>query len=66
MPNKYIIIGKKYLYKLAMQENYEEVTVLAVEDDLPTWDENNVLIVNNKKETFYVSSDELEEKKWNL
>ena len=63
MPNKDIIIGKKYLYKLAMQENYEEVTVLSVEDDLPTWDENNVLIINNKKEKFYVSEDELEEKK---
>ena len=63
MPNKDIIIRKKYLYKLAMQENYEEVTVLAVEDDLQTWDENNVLIINNKKEKFYVSEDELEEKK---
>ena len=66
MTNKDITIGKKYLYKLAMQENYEEVTVLAVADDLPTWDENNVLIINNKKEKFYVSEDELEEKKWNL
>ena len=63
MESEDIIIGNTYLYKLAMQENYEEVTVLAVADDLPTWDENNVLIINNKKEKFYVSEDELEEKK---
>ncbi|NCB14416.1 MAG: hypothetical protein EOM78_22780 [Erysipelotrichia bacterium] len=63
MQNKDIIIGKKYLYKLAMQEKYEEVTVLDIEDDLPIWDENNVLIINNKKEKFYVSEDELKEKK---
>ena len=61
MPYK-IKIGEECLYKLGLQEKYTEVKILTIEKDYAMYDEDNILVVDNKNKRFWVSEHELTKK----